>query len=107
MPVSYQWRGDKKYMSEKDPTISVVLMTSEGKHDVPEYFSTIEGVADELVVVVTGLVNGAPLIEEHAAKALFPVRIFYYHQPKFHDGATRAYTTEQCRMDYVLQLDSD
>ncbi len=96
------------FETREKPTISVVLMVRDEKHNMKDFFGTIDGVADELVVVDKGWTDGTVEEVKMLAKTVsFPVRVFHFLQAKFHDGQTREYATAQCRGDYILQLDAD
>lgn len=94
--------------TKRTSTISVVLMVKNEKPQLREFFENVTGVADEVVLVDTGSVDGTVDEAESIIKKLpFPVRILSYVQPKFHDGQTRQYAVEQCTQEYVLQIDAD
>jgi len=95
-----------KHSTEK-PTLSVVLMIRDHKHEIEGFFRTIEGLADELILLDTGSTDGSlDLVDTFAKSSSFSVKVF--HRFGYHtENPTRQFGVDQAESEYVFQLDAD
>jgi len=92
----------------KEPTVSVVLIVRDDKHNMKDFFCTIEGIVDELIVLDNGSIDGTfELVEELAKSAPFPVRLIRFIEDKFNDGRTRQHGADIANCEYIFELDAD
>jgi glycosyltransferase involved in cell wall biosynthesis len=92
----------------KLPTVSIVLVCRNECHNIEPYFKTLEGVADELIIVDTGSSDGT--LEEIARctkTASYPVHLYDYTRDFFHDNMARQFGGEKASCDYIFQVDTD
>lgn len=94
--------------SASEPQVSVVLIARDERHNLKDYFATIEGLADELIIVDTGSTDGTVEYAEELAKTVsYSTRVLDFRRKKFHDGQTRQHGTDEAKYEYIFHLDAD
>ncbi len=94
--------------SETVPTISFVLIVRNERHNIQQYFKSIEGVADELVIVDTGSTDGTiECIESLRPMASFKVQLVQEDIRPFHFGKAKNSGIARASGDYIFLLDAD
>ena len=92
----------------KLPTISVATIVKNESANISDFFRTINGVADELVLVDTGSSDETvALINQCAKSAPYSVRLFEKRFEPFHFGRAKNFAIDLCEKDYVQILDAD
>lgn len=92
------------------PTISVAAIVKNEIHNILPFFESIEGMADELVLVDTGSTDGTvELIKELIEVRKLPCPIFFMQKEftPFHFGKAKNWAIRECTKDYVFVLDAD
>jgi glycosyltransferase involved in cell wall biosynthesis len=87
-------------MTVPPAALSCYLLTHNSERRIDEVLSSVQGVADEILVVDSGSQDGTLDIAKR-----FGCRILHRPFDNFRDQ--RVFAEEQCAHDWVLQLDSD
>jgi len=94
---------------DEKPTISVTISVKNEAHNIEDFFRTIEGITDELIIVDTGSTDDTiARIQTCIAAAPFPVVFLekHFEQP-FHYGIANNYAIRHATKEYVFKLDAD
>jgi glycosyltransferase involved in cell wall biosynthesis len=80
--------------------LSIYLITFNEADRLPAALAAIAGLADEIVVVDSGSTDGTQAIAEAAG-----ARVIHHDWPGY--GPQKRFAEEQCRHDWLLNLDAD
>ena len=80
--------------------LSVVIITRDEEHDLPDLLESVRGVADEVVVVDSGSTDGTVELARAAGARVL-------HRDWVDYGTQRLFAVAQARNDFVLSLDAD
>lgn len=88
------------------PKISVAAIVKNEALNMRDFLATIEGVADELVIVDTGSTDDTVEIIKNTSTS-YPIRLYEKKFEPFHFGKAINAAMDPCIMDYVLFLEAD
>ena len=90
------------------PSISAVTIVKNEAHNIEQFMRSIEGVADELIVVDTGSTDGTEeMVKRYAHLVSYPVHISSAILEPFHFGKAKNHAVDQATKEYILVLDAD
>ena len=90
-------------------TLAVATIVKNEANHIEEFFETVAGLADELVLVDTGSDDATVAITEKLIRKPWPFRIKFLKKTftPFHFGKAKNFAIDQCDSDYIFVLDAD
>ncbi len=90
------------------PTISVCAIVKNEKRRMKEFFASLVGFADEIIIIDTGSSDGILRIIEDFAQQHNNIKLHKYHpEGVFHYGAAKNFAMEKATKDFIIVLDAD